>query len=105
MDIYKNKYLKYKQKYINLKNQLGGSIQDELNKCANKHFDKFAHEIEELIKKGQNATRELSLEQVDEKNKIKLFNERDEYLIFRKSLSNIDYENNFDENDKFNIFH
>jgi hypothetical protein len=97
MDIYKNKYLKYKQKYINLKNQLGGSIQDELNKCANKHFDKFAYEIEELIKKGQNATRELSLEQVDEKNKIKLFNERDEYLIFRKLLSNIDYENNFDD--------
>ena len=27
MDIYKNKYLKYKKKYLQLKNQIGGAIE------------------------------------------------------------------------------
>jgi hypothetical protein len=65
---YKTKYLKYKNKYQllkeqSLKEQYGGNIKTELDNCTDKHLEKYAQDIIELIKNNKNATRELSVTQ------------------------------------------
>ena len=37
MDLYKEKYLKYKNKYLNLKFQLGGDFTIEFDEIINSH--------------------------------------------------------------------
>lgn len=98
---YQSKYLKYKNKYLNLQKKLyGGTLED----CAQKRFEFYANEITELIINRKNAQRELSLEQVNNNDttKFKIFNELDEKLIFLNNTTSLnDYDNNFYEYEEY----
>jgi len=98
---YKTKYLKYKNKYCMLKNQNGGDVKTELDKCKQKHLDKFAQDIIELIKNNKNARRELSITQEQyrktDDDKFKIFNDREEQILFQKSISKTDFTNNYED--------
>lgn len=98
---YKTKYLKYKNKYCMLKNQNGGDVKTELDNCKLKHLDKFAQDIDELIKNNKNAKRELSVSQEQHRktdaDRFKIYNERDEQILFQKSLPNTDFTNNYED--------
>ena len=82
---YQSKYLKYKNKYLELKKLIGGSLED----CTKKRISSFNEEIYELIMNRRNAKRVLSYEQrqQNQTNNFKLFNINDEHLIFHKLIS------------------
>jgi len=97
---YKTKYFKYKNKYHKLKEQRGGDIKTVLDNCKQKHLEKYAQDIIELIKNNKNAKRELSIKQEQDlktdKDRFKIFNDRDEQIIFQKSLPKTDFTNNYE---------